>query len=103
MFVSNGKMTDAPPIGGSLPDVPRELSTKIVRSWLPRATRDGAALYVARLRLLFVGTCGSSLGFVKAAIMSDDCFWIYMVWYRASAIAASNIVGQNRAPGYAFC
>ena len=43
MFVSNGKMTDAPPIGGSLPDVPRELSTRIVRSWLPRATRDGAA------------------------------------------------------------
>ena len=43
MFVSNGKMTDAPPIGGSLPDVPRESSTRIVRSWFPRATRDGAA------------------------------------------------------------
>jgi hypothetical protein len=101
MFVSKEKMTDAPLIGGSLPDVPRESSTKIVRSWLPRATCDGAALYVARLRLLFVGNCGSSLGFMKAAIMSDDCFW--MAWYRASAIAASNIVGQNRAPGYAFC
>ena len=63
MFVSNGKMTDAPPIGGSLPDVPRESSTKIERSWLPRATRDGAAPLcgepAASLRLPVVRHLGS--------------------------------------------
>ena len=53
MFVSNGKMTDAPPIGGSLPGVPRELSTEIVRLWFPRATATARPLYVAPLRLLF--------------------------------------------------